>query len=214
MTIALNPNIQTTAAGMFTIESDGLIVGTAYPDPAARFALSGGWLAATETLPMYGGIAISENVPQEQTTPPSKPDTSLGGSIVRATAAAGTADGSLTGFSVFDQNYAAVNTPQSPVPVVSNGGLVNFYRIGSGIRIALALDPALVSLEGHIISPAALLWDMTLQRITLTAGTTFAIPSTCRILAVKAARCMVPSYSSGTTFTTWNYNGAAAVVLL
>jgi hypothetical protein len=148
--IAFNPYLQTNAAGMFTVESDGLIVGTAFPDPAARFALSGGWLATAETLPMFGGVAISENVATERSTAPATPtraDIALGPVIARATAYA-----NLTGFSVFDQNYAAVNTPQSPVPVVGSGGMVNFYRLGSGARVALAIDPTLVTLEGGLIT--------------------------------------------------------------
>src|ERR1700746_1284644 len=115
---SFNPYVQTNAAGMFTIESDGLIVGTAYPDPAARFALSGGWLAQAETLPMFGGVGISETIPTERSTAPAtptRPDIALGSVIGRAADYA-----HLTGFSVFDQNYAAVNTPQSPVPTVGS----------------------------------------------------------------------------------------------
>lgn len=206
MNISLNPNIQTSAAGMFVIESDGLIVGTAYPDPAARFSLAGGWLAATETLPMFGGVGISESIPTEPTggAAPTAPLTPLGGSIARATAEA-----NLTGFSVFDQNYAAVNTPQSPVPSTSPGGLVNFYRLGSGARVALAIDPTLITLEGGLITQQVS-WDFTNQKII--AFATNALPV--KILAIKAAGCMVPSYSSTTGFVTWNYNGAAAVCLL
>jgi hypothetical protein len=201
--VAFNPYIQTNAAGMFSIESDGLIVGTAYPDPAARFALSGGTLAAAETLPMFGGVAISENVPFEPSATP-HPIVPLGGLIARATAAA-----NHTGFSVFDQNYAAVNTPQSPVPTVGSGGLVNFYRLGSGIRVALAIDPTLITLEGGLIT-AQVSWDYANQKIIAFATTALNV----RILAIKAAGCMVPSYSAATGFTTWNYNGAAAVCLL
>src|SRR5215469_8717946 len=108
---AFNPYVQTTAAGMFTIESDGLIVGTAYPDPAARYQLAGGWLSQAETLPMYGGVAINESIPQER-PPVSRTDIALGGIIARATTLAAGA-GTVTGFCVFDQNYAAVNNPQS-----------------------------------------------------------------------------------------------------
>jgi len=201
--IAFNPYIQTNAAGMFTIESDGLIVGTAYPDPAARFALSGGWLATAETLPMFGGIAISENVPQER-PPMTRADVALGGIIARATAYA-----NLTGFSVFDQNYAAVNTPQSPVPTVGSGGLVNFYRLGSGARVALAIDPTLVSLEGGLIT-AQVSWDFSAQRIIAFATTALAV----KVLAIKASGCMRPVYNAGTGLTTWSYNDAAAVCLL
>jgi hypothetical protein len=209
--IAFNPYVQTNAAGMFTIESDGLIVGTAYPDPAARFALSGGWLATTETLPMFGGVAITENIPTERSTAPAtptRPDIALGSVIGRATVMTPGA-GTIHGFSVFDQNYAAVNTPQSPVPTVGSGGLVNFYRLGSGIRVALAIDPALVTLEGGITT-AQVSWDFANQRIIAFAVT--AIPV--KILSIKSVGCMVPVYTSGTGFTTWNYNGAAAVCLL
>ena len=87
--IAFNPLLQTNAAGMFTIESDGFVVGTAMPDPAVRFQLAGGWLATTETLPMYGGLAISENIPQER-PPVSRTDIALGGIIARGTVAPAT----------------------------------------------------------------------------------------------------------------------------
>ena len=205
MNISFNPYVQTNAAGMFTIESDGLIVGTAYPDPVARFALAGGYLDAAETLLMFGGVGIAENISKERTTAtadPTRPDQALGPDIQRATATA-----NLTGFSSFDQNYAAVNTPQSQVPTVGNGGLVNFYRLGCGVRLALAIDPTLVTLEGGLITQAVA-WDFTNQKII--AGTGF--PG--KILAIKSSNCMVPVYNSGTGYVTWNYNGAAAVVLL
>jgi hypothetical protein len=196
---------------MFNIESDGFIVGTAMPDPAARFALSGGWLASTETLPMFGGIAISENIPIERSTAPatpSRPDISLGEIIGRATVMVAGA-GTITGFSVFDQNYAAVNTPTSPVPTVGSGGLVNFYRYGSGARVALAIDPTLVTLEGGVITQQVS-WDFANQKIIAFATT--ALPL--KILSVKSTGCMVPTYNAGTGLTTWNYNGAAALCLL
>jgi hypothetical protein len=199
--IAFNPYIQTSAAGMFNIESDGFIVGTAMPDPATRFALAGGFLASTETLPMFGGVGIGENIPHETGVVPVVP---LGGSIVRAAAEAG-----LTGFSVFDQNYAAANTPQSPVPCVGSGGLVNFYRLGSGARVALAIDPTLITLEGTLIT-SQVSWDFTNQKII--AFATNALPV--KVLQIKSTGCMVPVYNSGTGFTTWNYNGAAALCVL
>ena len=209
--IAFNPYVQTSAAGSFVIESDGFIVGTAMPDPATRFALAGGWLATTETLPMFGGIAISESVPTERTTAPAtptRPDIVLGGVIARATTLAAGA-GSVTGFSVFDQNYAAVNTPQSPVPTVGSGGMVNFYRLGSGARVALAIDPALVTLEGGLITQQVS-WDFSAQRIIAFATNALAV----KILQIKSSNCMRPIYTAGTGFTTWNYNDAAALCVL
>ena len=212
--IAFNPLLQTNAAGMFTIESDGFVVGTAMPDPAVRFQLAGGWLATTETLPMYGGLAISENIPQER-PPVSRTDIALGGIIGRGTVAPATGGaGVITGFSVFDQNYAAVNTPQSPVPVVGSGGLVNFYRLGSLARVALAADPALAAAVETGTTPITvpLYWDVTNLRVTATVGTNLLIPV--KLLAVKGAGCMLPVYTAATGFVTWNYNGAAALCLL
>jgi hypothetical protein len=102
-----------------------------------------------------------------------------------------------------------VNTPQSPVPTVGNGGLVNFYRLGSGIRVALQIDPTLITLEGGLIN-AQVSWDFTNNKIIAFSTTALAV----KILAIKATGCMVPSYSAGTGLTTWAYNGAAALCLL
>jgi len=57
----------------------------------------------------------------------------LGGNVGRATALTGSK--ALTGFSAFDQDYAMINTPQSPVPTSASFGQVNFYRLGSNARI-------------------------------------------------------------------------------
>src|SRR5258708_7769246 len=90
------------ASGTFGVTWNGLIVGMEMPDPPARNWLSGGWLAATETLPMWGGLAISENVPTPPASPPLTPFQELGGPVVRATKIAAGA-GTVTGLSVFTQ---------------------------------------------------------------------------------------------------------------
>jgi len=59
---------------------------------------------------------------------------------------------------VFNQDHAMVNSPQSPVPLAGSGMLVNFFRLGSGARIAVACDPSLVSLEGSVIT-SQVSWD-------------------------------------------------------
>jgi len=161
--IPFNPLITTNGLGSFNVQSDGYVQGQAMDDPSARFRLRGGVLATTETVAMWGGIAISE------TTGPytnSAPSGVMGGLITRATqiAAAAPAAGDLTGFSVFDQNYAAVNTPQSPVPLSASGQSVHFYPLGSRARLAVAIDPSLVSLEGNIISQRVS-WDFVNQRL-------------------------------------------------
>ena len=158
MSITINPAVQINAAGSFGITWSGLIQGTAYPDPATRFALASGWLNDS-ALPMWGGIAISENVPQSSNTLPLP---QLGGAITRATAIAGTSAGNMTGFSVFDQAYGMVNTPNSPVPLGALNSQVMFYRLGSGARIIVAADPELISLAGGIVTPQVS-WDFNAQ---------------------------------------------------
>ena len=157
--IAFNPYKQTGFPGTFYVDSDGYIQGQALPDPVVRYALCGGTLAYTETLPMVGGIGITENVPVVNGAPYGV----LGGIIGRATQIAPGA-GQLNGFSVFDQNYSAVITPSSNVPSAASGMQVNFYRLGSGARIPVAMDPSLVDLEGNVItSPVS--WDFALNRL-------------------------------------------------
>jgi hypothetical protein len=83
----------------------------------------------------------------------------LGGSVGRATSLS-----NLTGFSVFDQAYGMINTPQSPVPTVGSYGQVMFFRLGSGARLAIAMAPSLVSLEGELIT-TQVSWDFSAQQL-------------------------------------------------
>lgn len=163
--ISLNPFLTTNAAGLFGTSSNGLIQGMAMPDPSARNWLAGGFLPNTETLPMFGGVGISEAVPTPQGSPPVTPNSDLGGPVGRATnIIGGNTPLTMSGFSVFDQNYAAVNTPQSEVPMVGTYGPVLFYRFGSRARIPVAMDAALVSAQGRPISyPVS--WDYVNQKL-------------------------------------------------
>lgn len=153
--VSFNPMLTSNALGSFSVQSDGLVQGTAFDDPAVRFALAGGYLAASETLPMWGGVGIYENV-----APFGGFDVSLGGQIGRATSIASTK--ALTGFSVFNQAHAWITTPQSQVPLASSGMTIPFYRLGSGARIAVGIDPSLVSLEGGLITQQVS-WDFNNQ---------------------------------------------------
>lgn len=171
MSITINPGLTTNAAGSFNTTSLGYVQGTALADPAVRNALAGGVLAASETLPMWGGVGIYEFVPPNGTS-----NGSLGGSVGRALLLTGTK--ALTGFSVFDQDHSMINSPQSPVPLAAAGMGVNFYRLGSGARIAVACDPSLVSLEGAIIN-GPVSWDNVNQRLQpyIASGATEAVTS-------------------------------------
>jgi hypothetical protein len=146
-TLTFNPSVTTNALGSFNITTNGYMQGVAQDQPSVRNSLSGGFLAPTETLPMWGGVAIAENLATPSVTTPNQ---ALGNSIVRATSVASTVP--ITGFSVFDQVHSAINSPQSPVPLIPSYGMVNFYRIGSRARIPVACDASLATLEGGLIN--------------------------------------------------------------
>ncbi len=153
--ITYNPNITTVSAGLFNIQSGGLTQGTAFPDPAIRFKLAAGLLATTETLPMWGGVGIYTDVPGIS----GGPSATLGPIVGRATSIS-----NLLAFSVFDQAYGMINTPQSPVPLAASGMQVMYYRLGSGARIAVAAAPALSAYAGDLTN-IQVSWDFVNQQL-------------------------------------------------
>lgn len=154
--LSFNPYLQSNAAGSFNITSNGYVQGTAMDDPSTRYRLSGGTLATTETLVMWGGVGIFEDAAGAT----GGQNSATGGTVGRATALTGSK--ALTGFSVFDQDYAMINTPQSPVPLAGSGNMVNFYRLGTLARLAVACDPGLISINGTLIT-SQVSWDFTSQ---------------------------------------------------
>lgn len=184
--IAFNPYITTVAAGTFNIETTGYMQGTALNDPAVRNELAGGTVAATETLPMFGGIAITENVP------PRGVANTLGGSIKRATA-----ETNITGWTVFDQDHSMINFPQSPVPLAAVGMQVNFYRLNSNARIAVACSPTLLDLAGNPIT-GAVAWDYENQELVPFVSTTVSSGT----------------YATATTISSGTYTSATGAVSL
>ncbi len=165
--ISFNPLLTTNGAGSFNVQSMGYIQGQAMDDPATRYRLAGGVLAAAETIPLWGGVGISETTSPVSGGPPGG---ETGGNITRATTQTAAATGQLTGFSVFDQDHSMINTPQSPVPLAASGMNVNFYRLGSNARIVVAIDDSLVDLEGKVITQQVS-WDFVNQRLVPYVGT-------------------------------------------
>lgn len=156
-TITFNPFVTSNAAGSFNFDTTGYIQGTILDNPVELFKIAGGIVGQTETIPMYGGICISESIPQpySQATLPSAK--ALGGIITRTASVA-----NYTGFTVYNMLQSAVNSPQSPVPLVGSGGEINFVRRGSNVRLAVACDPSLVSLNTGLITQQVS-WDFNNQ---------------------------------------------------
>lgn len=164
-TVSFNPYVQTVGnAGLFNVSSRGLRQGVAYPDPSTNWRLRGTQLSVNETLPMWGGVGVYMFVPGGT----GNPIVPLGPISGRATALTGTYK--LAGFSVFDQAYGMVTSPQSPVPLIGNYGQVMVYPLGSLARIAVQCDPALVDLQGANIAPQVS-WDFTNQLLAPYLGT-------------------------------------------
>lgn len=207
MSVSINPIATSNAAGSFQTQSLGYIQGTALNDPTVRNLLSGGVLNPAAALPMWGGIAIEEFTNDiAYGSANTSPNGALGGQIDRAPD-----NTHVTGFSVFDQNHAMVNSPGSPVPLASQNMLVNFYRLGSNARIAVKCDPALVSLEGAIISQQVS-WDFVNQQLIAYSGGVGALA--CKVLEVAVGNSMTVSYDAGTGLATWVTNGTTAIILI
>ncbi|WP_152565225.1 hypothetical protein [Caballeronia glathei] len=122
--------------------------GVYFDEPALRYSLALGTLSPTATGPIWGGVPISESIPGAPS------DTTTGGTVIQASAVA-----NITGFTVFNQAYSWVGSPQSQVPLAGSAGMtVPFFRMGSGVRLAVAMDPSLVSLDGGLITQQVS-WD-------------------------------------------------------
>ena len=220
-TIGFNPYATTNAAGSFAAQSGGYIQGTAQVQPASRYDLAGGVLAASETLAMYGGVAIYEQIPNPA-NPLTAPNRDLGSIVGRATTLTQTSATGIAGFAVFDQNTAAVNSPSSPVPLVGSGGAVNFYRLGSLAKIVVQADPGIASIVGGSIGQNVS-WDFNNQLLvpysasasTIAASTyTWASTAGGRLTVVAASATNVAAvgdevYITGATNTG---TGGATVV--
>lgn len=201
--IAFNPSLTTNAYGLFSQNTNGFVQGDAQDDPAVKFWLAGGVVGTAQTTPMWGGLPVEESIPSASTQPGTD---SLGGTIITATSNA-----TITGFSVFNQSFNGIITAQSEVPLYTTGMSINFYRLGSGARIPLPIDPTLVSLDGTIIT-SQVSWDFVNNKIIAYNSGVGALPV--RILKISTANNKGVSYSSVTGFANWDTTATLALCLI
>lgn len=209
--ITFNPYVQSAGnSGLFNTQSTGFRQGTAYPDPSTRWRLRGGVLAASETIVMWGGVGVYADVPGGS----GNPNYSLGPIVGRAVSLSDAAK-PLAGFSVFDQAYGMVTSPQSPVPTIGTYGQVLWYPLGSLARIIVQADPVLADLRGGPIG-AAVSWDFTNQllvpeegSLTITSGTF--VSGTGVITLLMAAPI---TFDPGDSVTLASLTGSGAVASL
>jgi hypothetical protein len=136
--ISFNPLLVTVAPASFSTTTDGYVQGVMLDDPAVRYALAGGVLAAAETFPMWGGVAIYEDIPGA-----SGVSVSMGALLGRALSTT-----AIAGFSVFNQAGNWITSPQSEAPSAAGGMTVPYVRLGSGARVVVQCNPSLASLQG------------------------------------------------------------------
>ena len=204
-TISFNPYTTTSPVNSFLNPTQGYVSGVASDDPSSRMWLAGGTLASSETLVIYGGIPISEEINNTGTAAEG-----LGPTLKRSTT-----QGNTTGFTVFNQASSMVITPGNTVPTAAVGNYVSFYRIGSkAVRVAVNCDPALIAAlsAGEFVNAPALYWDVTNYRITLTtSGGNFALPTSIQLLSTNTnSKTVLYTSASSITWTT----GDAALILI
>src|SRR6201984_1759637 len=177
--VGFNPMAVQNAPGFFGVQSDGFTQGVALDDPAVRYQLTGGQVASTETLPMWGGLGITESLIASNGNTAAG---SFGNLLTRATSNA-----SIPGFTVFNQGHNAINWPENQVPVAGTNMTMNFYRLGSLARIPLAADPSLVASVATGSITQQVTWDTHNQALVAYDAST----------ATVSVTSITSSYASG-----------------
>lgn len=194
--ITINPQLVTNASGTFSTTSSGFVQGCMEDDPSVRNELASAIVSPSATSPMWGGMGITDSLVTA----------GIEAGELRSVLTPASAVGNLTGFTVFNQSLAMIQTPQSPVPLSAAGMGINFFRFGSGARIAVACSNAVASALLGGASNQVVYWDYTNQ-VLLTSGTG-ALPV--KVLDVNIGNSMVVTYNSGTGFATWTRSGSNA----
>lgn len=153
MGITINPIATSNASGSFNVQSGGYVQGIIQDDPVNIYKIAGGVLKSTQQLPVYAGMAISEFIPTGDDPLGSIVDLASNSSVLN-----------VTGFSVFNSLHSAIVSQSSNVPTISGGMGIQFCRLGSGVRVPLAADSSLVSLDGGLITQQVS-WDFTNQQL-------------------------------------------------
>lgn len=200
-TITLTPMQTTGVPDSFLLLTDGFVSGTMLDDPAIRYQIEGGVVAASQATPLWGGLPLTLAIPALGGGGASS---GLGSGVV----AAATND-AINAWAVFNQGAAGIIAPGSNVPQYGPGMSINFVRVGSGARIVV---PVLSSLVNTLVGEAPntqVSWDFTNNRIEAYSGGVGALPVQIETLNTNSK---IVAYNSGTGQTTWVDGGAVAVI--
>jgi hypothetical protein len=204
MTITLNPQQLTNAAGTFTVRTKGGVQGMWVDDPAVRFQLVSGLVAPGQSAAIAGGMGITENLVT----------LTAESAEVNSVLTLASSQANLTGFTVFNQAAAMINTPSSAVPAASGGGggnlaggAISFFRLGSLARIWVACSSGVATAFAASQVGLATYWDYTNQLLLSSPGGTAIGVKVLYVDTLGNSMVM----TNATTFT-WNYAGYAALI--
>lgn len=198
MSISINPSLTVAPPSSFLAQTQGYVQGLALADPVANQWLATAAIDSSVTQPLWGGIAVTENV--------SVPGSGqAGNSLVLAST-----QGNVTGFTVFNRGYNMITTPGNTVQTASAGMSMPFFRLGSKIRIPVKCSSALITAIESNPTNTQVQWDFTNQQLIPFASGT-ALPVSVVGLDTNSKTV---SYNSGTGAVTWVSPGNVAIIQL
>lgn len=197
-TISFNPNVTTNITGGFVLSTEGYVQGVFLDDPSMRTQLEGGQVGPDVSQPLWGGLAVALNVQ------------GVGQNAQGSTVIPSTSAGTIDGWTLFNQGMAGIITPSSQVPLYAAGASINFARVGSLLRIAVAVESGVIlNALADAAANVALYWDPTNLCITNSSSGNYALPANTQLLGLSATSKTV-TYSGGNA--TWNATGPAAII--
>jgi hypothetical protein len=204
MSLTYNPAQVTVASNTFYDTSNGAIQGFFQDDPAIRFQLRSGLVAAAQTTPLWGGMGISVNLPNKAVEALS----------FKAGLSLATSEANLMGFTVWNQSLATILNPSvsNPIPQAGGGtgtnpgGAINFFLLGSQAQIWVQCSSTVAGALAAGAYNQAVYWDYTNQVLLNAPGGT-AIPVEVVDLVTNGNAQVVASGGSS-----WNYSGYAALI--
>lgn len=190
--ISFNPQLTTSPANPFLIQTEGYVQGAYFDDPTTRQWLTTGMIASSVTGPVYGGMTLTENV--------NAPNTNQGGnSLVLASGYA-----TLTAFSVFNQASNMIIVPGNSVQQADAGMSISYFRLGSNARIAVQCNATLANSLDTGATNQQVSWDFTNQILIPFATTALPV----KVLSVNTNSKIVVNTGGVLTYST----GAVAII--
>lgn len=198
-----NPLPTVGSSGSFGFTTHGYIAGSLWPNAAARNFTRTGFIASSVTGLVYGGVGIT-------TTTAASTAKMLGPTLTIATSIS-----NLTGFAVWDQSYAGVQTPQSQVPLFTPGMGISFVEFGTGAAIALPMGATAAAALYAAPDNTQLTWDYTNQVLLAYSSGQIPGPSSlpAKILDIQIGNSWIVIPNNPAAGQA-NWNEAGAVVVL